>query len=290
MRNPLNMQSVSTAITSQEFQDLRTFIEAESGIALGDEKTYLMEGRLKPIVSQFACKNYGELLALAKGNKNPLVRQKLIDAITTNETLWFRDKGPFVVFEEVFMPAAVQRIRKGTAKIRVWSAASSTGQECYSLAMVIHNYLRRLNDSQIQPGNFEILGTDISSEALSVAQLGAYDRFSVERGLDPANQNLYFKQNQSFWIVDPMLKRIVTFKKFNLLDSFQPLGMFDAVFLRNVAIYFSFPTKIALVRKIRAMLPPGGLFFLGSTESLTFMPHDFLSKDYQRHVYYQAPG
>jgi chemotaxis protein methyltransferase CheR len=156
--------------------------------------------------------------------------------------------------------------------------------------MVIHNYLRRLKDSQIQPSQFEILGTDISSEALSVAQLGAYDRFSVERGLDPSNQNLYFKQNQNFWIVDPMLKRIVTFKKFNLLDNFHPLGMFDAVFLRNVAIYFAFQTKIALVRKIRAMLPPGGLFFLGSTESLTFMPHDFESKDYQRHVYYQAPG
>jgi len=290
MRNPLLPDSPSLGLTPQEFQGFRTFIEAESGIALGEEKTYLLEGRLKPILSRFGCNTYGDLLAKAKANLNPLVRQKLIDAITTNETLWFRDKGPFVVFEDVFMPAAVQRLRNGAAKIRIWSAASSTGQECYSLAMVIHNYLRAHRESGVQPGQFEILGTDISTEALSVAQLGAYDRFSVERGLDQANQNLYFKQNQNFWIIDPQLKKIVTFKKFNLLESFHPLGVFDCVFLRNVAIYFSFQTKVSLVRKIRALLPPGGLLFLGSTESLTFMQHDFETKEHQKHVYYRAPG
>lgn len=281
---------VAPPLSPQEYDTLRAFIEGESGIALGGDKQYLMESRLKGLLPEFGCHSYNDLFNIAKSNKHPLVRQKIIDAITTNETLWFRDKGPFVVMNDVFLPRAVERIKRGFPKIRIWSAACSTGQETYSIAMVIHNFVKNLRDPQITPSHFEIVATDISSEALSVAQLGAYDRFSIERGLDPVNRDTYFKQNQSFWIIDPALKRIIQFKRFNLLENPGALGNFDCVFLRNVAIYFSAPTKIELIARIRAMLQPHGMFFMGSTESLSFLNHDFLVKEHQKHVFYETPG
>jgi chemotaxis protein methyltransferase CheR len=283
-------QPAATPLSAQEFDTLRVFIESESGIALGGDKQYLMESRLKGLLPEFGCQSYGDLLNAAKANKHPLVRQKIIDAITTNETLWFRDKGPFVVMNDVFLPLAVEKIRRGFPKIRIWSAACSTGQETYSIAMVIHDFVKRLHDPAITTAHFEIVATDISSEALSVAQLGAYDRFSIERGLDAHNRDAYFKQNQSFWIIDPSLKRIVQFKRFNLLENPSQLGPFDCVFLRNVAIYFSTPTKLELIRRIRSILHPQGAFFLGSTESLSFVNHDFQVKEHQKYVYYQVPG
>ena len=135
-----------------------------------------------------------------------------------------------------------------------------------------------------------VYATDISAEALSVAQLGAYDRFSIERGLEAAQREAHFKQNQSFWIIDPALKRIVQFRRFNLLESLAPLGVFDCVFLRNVAIYFSLQTKVDLIRCIRASMTASGVFFLGSTESLSFLQHDFLVREHGKHVYYEVPG
>lgn len=281
---------IAPPLSAQEYETLRAFIEAESGIALGGDKQYLMESRLKGLLPEFGCQSYSDLFNIAKANRHPLVRQKIIDAITTNETLWFRDKGPFVVLNDVFLPRAVEKIKRGFPKVRIWSAACSTGQETYSIAIVIHNFIKNLRDSQITPAQFEIVATDISSEALSVAQLGAYDRFSIERGLDPVNRETYFRQNQSFWIIDPALRRIVHFKRFNLLESPGGLGMFDCVFLRNVAIYFSTPTKFELVRRARGVIHPRGMFFLGSTESLSFMNHDFLVKEHQKNVFYEVAG
>ena len=283
-------QPAAPPLSPQEYDTLRGFIEAESGIALGEDKQYLLESRLKGLLPQFSCRSYRDLFTMAKANGHPLIRQKIIDAITTNETLWFRDKGPFVVLEEVFLPRAVERLRRGAPRVRIWSAACSTGQETYSIAMAIHNFLNRLRDPQIQPGHFEIVATDISAEALSVAQLGAYDRFSIERGLEAVQREAYFKQNQSFWIIDPALKRIVQFRRFNLLESLSPLGAFDCVFLRNVAIYFSLQTKVDLIRRIRAGMTASGVFFLGSTESLSFLQHDFLVREHGKHVYYEVPG
>ena len=277
-------------LSTQEFDLLRVFIEGESGIALGGDKQYLMESRLKGLLPEFGCHSYGDLFNIAKSNKHPLIRQKIIDAITTNETLWFRDKGPFIVLNDVFLPRAVEKIKRGFPKIRIWSAACSTGQETYSIAMVIHNFVKALHDPLITPAHFEIVATDISGDALSVAQLGAYDRFSIERGLDPAHRDAYFKQNQRFWIIDSALKRIVQFKRFNLLENPSQLGQFDCVFLRNVAIYFSTPTKLELIRRVRAILNPLGLFFLGSTESLSFINHDFQVKEHLKVVYYQVSG
>lgn len=276
-----------TGLSAEEFEQLRRMIETESGIALRDDKRYLLESRLRPLLAEFGCPSYAALYTMAAANQHPLVKQKIVDAITTNETFWFRDKTPFVILEEVFLPVAVKLIQGGRQKVRIWSAACSTGQETYSISMVIHNFLKRLNNPAVQPTHFEILATDISDEALSIAQLGAYDKFSMGRGLDPANLQSYFRQNQSFWIVEPALKQPITFKKFNLQDPFEPLGRFDVVFCRNVAIYFSNEFKQELFRKIHQVLHPDGLFFLGSTESLSFMQHSFVGKEYKRGMFYQ---
>lgn len=287
--DPNTVPAGEAGLTADEFDLLRLLIENESGIALNDNKRYLLESRLRPVLAEHRCKTFGQLYTMAKNNSHPLVKQQIVDAITTNETFWFRDKGPFVVLEEVFMPVAVELLRKGRMKVRIWSAACSTGQETYSIAMVIHNYLRKLGDSAIQPGRFEIVATDISGEALSIAQLGAYDRFNMQRGLDPENLQVYFKQNRNFWIVDPALKQIVDFKSFNLQDSFSSLGCFDVVFCRNVAIYFSQDTKVALFDKIWNLLSVDGILFLGSTESMSFLRNSFVTKEYKRFMFYQ-PG
>ena len=277
-------------LTTQEFSLFRQFVEAESGISLGDDKQYLLESRLKGLMADMHCTGYGELYRLIKEDKRGHVRQKLIDAITTNETLWFRDKAPFIILEEFFLPAMVERIRNGKFRVRIWSAACSTGQEPYSLAIVIHNFLQRLGDANITPQQFEIIATDISKEALGVAKMGAYDKFSMERGMDRSNIDRYFKQNQRFWIINPILKKMIDFRQFNLLGEFSELGTFDMVLCRNVAIYFSHETKIKLYDKIRRVLNPQGLFVLGSTESMTFYTQAFVSKEFKSNIYYEAVG
>ena len=280
----------TTHLTPQEFALLRQYVEAESGISLGDDKQYLLESRLKGLMADMHCSGYGELYRQIKEDKQGHVRQKVIDAITTNETLWFRDKAPFVILEEFFLPAMVERIRSGKPRVRIWSAACSTGQEPYSIAIVIHNFLQRLGDGNITPQRFEIIATDISKEALGVAQMGAYDQFSMDRGMDTSNIHRYFKQNQRFWIIDPALKKIIDFRQFNLLGDFTGLGTFDMVLCRNVAIYFSHETKIRLFDKIRRVLNPRGLFVLGSTESMTFYTQAFESKAFKNNIYYEVVG
>ena len=273
-------------ITSQEFNLFRVYIEEVSGISLEEEKTYLIESRLKGLLDEFKCNNYGDLYRKAKDNSSPLLRNKIVDAITTNETLWFRDKGPYVVFEQMFLPEMMRQIAEGKPKVRIWSAACSTGQEPYSLAMGISEYLQWHGNGVADLSNFEIVATDISSQALSVGKLGAYDQLAIARGLSDAHKTKYFKQNGRFWIIDSKIKKMVDFKEFNLLNDFAQLGTFDAIFCRNVAIYFSHDVKIKLFEKLRRSLRPGGIFFVGTSETLSYYSKEFKGREFNNFPYY----
>lgn len=273
-------------ITTQEFQLFRIYIEELSGIALEEEKTYLLESRLKGLLSEFDCSSYGDLYRKAKENSAPLLRTKIVDAITTNETLWFRDKGPYIVFDQVFLPEMVRQIAAGKPKVRIWSAACSTGQEPYSLAMSINEYLQWNGNGVANASHFEIMATDISTHALGVGKLGAYDQLSIGRGLSDAYKMKYFKQNGRYWILDSKIKNMVEFKEFNLLNDFGTHGTFDIIFCRNVAIYFSHEVKVQLFEKLRKSLRPGGLFMVGTSETLSYYSKKFLAKEHNNYPYY----
>ena len=266
----------------------RVYIEKECSISLDDEKAYLLESRLKGLVEEHQCSNFGELYQKAVNNSIPLLHSKIIDAITTNETLWFRDNCPFKVLDEVFLPEMLRQLSMGKTKIRIWSAACSTGQEPYSISMVINEFCNRKGHDVISPSQFEILATDISSEAVSTGKLGAYDKLAMTRGMPDSLKLKYFKQVQNYWVIDAGLKKLVEFKEYNLQNDFGSLGSFDAIFCRNVAIYFSQDFKQKLFERLRAGLRPGGLFFLGSSETLTYYDSGFQSKEYQNCTYYSA--
>lgn len=277
-----------TTITPQEFQLLQAYIQEESGIALDPEKSYLLESRLRRLLAEFECASYGDLYRKARENRNPLLRTRIVDAITTNETLWFRDSVPFSILSEVFLPAMAEELRAGRPKIRIWSAACSTGQEPYSIAIRIHEFCRWQGNGTIRPEQFEILATDISSDALAVGKLGAYDSLAMSRGMSDAVRQRYFRESGRYWVIDPELKKILDFRQFNLLGDFGALGLFDAIFCRNVAIYFSQPVKQRLFEKMHLALRRGGHFFLGTSESLSYYETPFKSREYNNHTYYEA--
>lgn len=275
-----------TPLTRQEFGLFQVYIEKECGISLDDEKTYLLESRLKGLVEEYNCGSFGDLYQKANNNSVPLLRSKIIDAITTNETLWFRDNGPFKVLDEVFLPEMVRQLSMGKPKIRIWSAACSTGQEPYSIAMVINEFCNRKGHDVIKPSQFEILATDISSEAVSTGKLGAYDKLAMTRGMSDSLKIKYFKQVQNYWVVDAELKKLIEFKEYNLQQDFGVLGTFDAIFCRNVAIYFAKEFKQQLFERMRQGLRPGGMFFLGSSETLTYYSSTFQVQEFQTCTYY----
>lgn len=278
----------AATITPQEFQLLQAYIQEESGIALDAEKSYLLESRLRRLLAEFECASYGDLYRKARENAHPLLRTRIVDAITTNETLWFRDRMPFTVFSEVVLPALAAELRAGKPKVRIWSAACSTGQEPYSIAITIHEYCRWQGNGQVRPEQFEILATDISSDALAVGKLGAYDGLAMSRGMTDAVRQRYFRESGRFWIIDAELKKQLEFRQFNLLGNFGGLGVFDAIFCRNVAIYFSQPVKQRLFEKMHQALRPGGHFFLGTSESLSYYRTDFKARELNNHTYYEA--
>lgn len=275
-------------LTSQEFELFRIYIEQECSISLDDEKAYLLESRLKGLVVEYDCTSFGDLYQKAKQNNVPLLRSKIIDAITTNETLWFRDNCPYKVMEEVFMPEMARQLAQGKPTVRIWSAACSTGQEPYSIAIVINEFCNRAGIEGVTPERFEILATDISSEAVSTGKLGAYDKLTMHRGMSESYQIRYFKQTQGLWIINAGLKKMVEFKEFNLQQVFDAFGTFDMIFCRNVAIYFTQEFKQQLFKRMKGILRSGGLFFLGSSETLTYYASEFQVKEHGNCTYYVA--
>ncbi|HCF05103.1 MAG TPA: hypothetical protein DEU72_02505 [Desulfomicrobiaceae bacterium] len=277
------------AITADEISTLTKYVYALCGVALDASKTYLLESRFKPLLSKYGLSSYMELYQKAVADKSGEMEKDIVSAITTNETLFFRDNSPFEVFKHKILPDIIDARSKMYAgrpiPIRIWSAACSTGQEVYSIAIALIETLGRLDRYQIS-----ILGTDISDEAIAKASYGKYNKFEIERGLPMNVLHRYFTSTGDGWRIKDEIRAMAVFKKFNLMKPFTGLGRFDVVFCRNVAIYFTPQDKRAVFEKIAGVLEPDGALIIGSTESLSGVTTMFEPRRYMRAVFYQLAG
>ena len=274
-------------ITPEEIKMLSHYIYTISGISLDDKKAYLIETRLRGIIEKSGFSSYAELCQKAKVDQSKTLERKIVDAVTTNETLFFRDKAPFEMFRHKIMPDLIDSRTSRSSGImptgiRIWSAACSTGQEIYSIAIILRELLPNPNKY-----NLRLLGTDISDEAIAQASYGQYNKFEVERGLDNEILQRYFNRNSNHWKIRDDIRAMAVFKKFNLMESFIGIGKFDIVFCRNVAIYFTMEDRKRLFEKIAGVLEPDGYLIIGSTESLTGICSRFEPKRHLRSVFYQ---
>ncbi len=239
------------------------FLEEVCGITLGDNKAYLINSRLRPIKEEYHFKNLSELVEGIKKGGHQRLKFQVIDAMTTNETSWFRDSYPFDVLKEDIFP---ELAKSSVAKPRIWSAASSYGHEPYSISIAFQEYLER-NPGQFSQG-IEILGTDISTQALEQARSGDYDVLSLARGLSNERKQKYFiKTEKGMKVIDKIRNR-VRFQEFNLMQNYSVLGRFDIVFCRNVLIYFSNENKSKILEKITGLVKPQSYLFLGASEPI----------------------
>ncbi len=244
-----------------DFTEFCEYLQKNSGITIAPEKSYLVSARIRQIMIDYEFKTLAELLRKLRGHNQGL-QQKVIDAMTTNETFWFRDTYPFDYFYKTILP---QWQKESRQSIRIWSAACSTGQEPYSIAMLLEEYKERLSFNK----RVEIIATDLSSQVLSVAKQGEYDHLSIGRGLSPQRLDKFFTTScQKRWTITPDIKKYVNFKPINLLNSYSALGKFDIIFCRNVLIYFTKETKFDILKRMHDSLNPGGFLCLGSSEGL----------------------
>jgi chemotaxis protein methyltransferase CheR len=274
-------------MTPDDFQKLAGLLKSRSGLVLGADKAYLAESRLTPVARtwQFAdAKTLIRALARREGKGgDPELLREVVEAMTTNESFFFRDTRPFDQLRDVILPRLMES--RGSAKrLRIWSAACSSGQEPYSIAMVLNEMGARLRDWRI-----EIVGTDLSRPILKRAMDGRYSQFEVQRGLPITMLAKYFKQDSDHWRIDDKLKRMVRFQVHNLLDGPGALGRFDIVFCRNVLIYFDQETKARVLGEIAGVLPDDGFLTLGGAETVLGVSDRFRMVDGQRGLYARVP-
>ena len=251
-------------ISTQEYNDFRQFLADVSGIVLGDNKHYLVGSRLNRLMEEHELDSYQQLLERILSSQNLGLREKVIDAMTTNETMWFRDIYPFELLNNELFPTFAKQKK---ASIRIWSAACSSGQEPYSMSIIANEFIT--NNSSVFPAGVEIVGTDISSEMLKCSKLGVYDSNAMHRGLSEDRRSKYFKEVPGGWQVNETIRSRVNFRALNLQASFSGLGKFDVIFCRNVLIYFSSEFKTDILTRMSQVLNPGGYLMLGSSETPT---------------------
>ena len=241
------------------------YLKESSGITLGENKAYLVKNRLRPILQAHQVESLGEATKKIKSGADPKLKLEIIDAMTTNETSWFRDQYPFEYLRDELLPKLTGK-RMSTP--RIWSAACSYGHEAYSMSMTIDEYMMK------NPGSFpvdvQIVGTDISTRVVKAATAAEYDRLSMARGLSEERKKRYFiKTSEESYKLNEKIKRRVRFQHLNLLESFATMGKFDIIFCRNVLIYFSNENKAEIMNKFAKCLHKDGVLVLGASESVT---------------------
>ena len=261
-----------------EFEFIAKLLKERSGLVITPDKGYLLESRLMPVARGRGLGSLSEVVAKLRGHDESLARD-VTEAMTTNESFFFRDDKPFSQFRELVLPK-MMAARAAKRSIRIWSAACSSGQEAYSLAMILREEQAKLNGWHI-----EIVGTDISVEMLEKAKAGLYSQFEVQRGLPITLLVKYFKKKDESWQIDPGLRSMVQFKEWNLLRDLKPLGQFDVVFCRNVLIYFDQPTKAAVLEAISKQMPADGMLYLGGAETVLGISERFKPVPNQRGIY-----
>ena len=270
---------MTTPLSTATFDVFASLLKARSGLIINQDKIYLLETRLTTVLRR---EKLADLNALATKLTRPgaeaLIRD-LVDAITTNESFFFRDDKPFQHFRTRALPE-LMKARPAGAGLRVWSAAASSGQEAYSLAMILAE-----NRAMTGGREIEIIGTDIAREPLQRAREGLYTQFEVQRGLPVQLLMKYFKKEDPHWRITPDLRAMVRFREFNLLSDPRTLGKFDIVFCRNVLIYFDQPTKTRVLEAMAGMMPPDGLLYLGGAETVLGITNRFAPMPGERGVY-----
>lgn len=257
-------------LSEELYKQFSSFLEAQSGIVLGANKQYLVKSRLAPLLGQFGASSLSDLILRSMEPRERDLKMAVVDAMTTNETLWFRDVYPFQLLTDKLFP----ELGKGGRPLKIWSAASSSGQEPYSIAITAleHQFKR----PGTMPGGVQIMATDISAVMLNQCKEGVYDSLALARGLSPERKRQFFEPyGDNKMRVTDRVKKLVTFRAFNLLDSYTLLGKFDIIFCRNVLIYFAPEVKSRILNQFASSLNPGGYLMLGASESLTGLTDRF---------------
>jgi chemotaxis protein methyltransferase CheR len=266
----------------EERQTVAQYIHSICAITLDQSKDYLIESRLSGVMAESKSASFTELVSRARSDG--ALKRRMVDEITTNETLFFRDSSPFDLLRFKIIPEIADRRAKSsqTVPIRIWSAACSTGQELYSIAIVLREVL-----GDLRGYNVRLLGTDISDQAVSRASEGIFSQIEVDRGLTPTARDKSFAAHPRGWKIRDEIRAMASFRKLNLMDDFSSLGNFDIVFCRNVAIYFNERDRTALFYRIGQRLDANGYLVIGAMESLSATSPQFESKRHLRSVYYQ---
>lgn len=275
------------ALSNTEFLLFKKFIYDRCGINIEENKAYLIETRLAKLLIDSGLTSFTELYNILENNWDDSIATKVIDAVTTNETLWFRDQKPWEILENRFMPLYIEKLRKNEIdKVRIWSAASSTGQEIYSTVMSIDSYLKKHGIVDVKLNDFEFFATDISTNVLEIAKKGFYDAISIKRGLSDTYRDNYFKKDGYVWEIDDFIKKQVKFEQFNLQNSFMFIGKFDLVFCRYVLIYFSDELRREIIQKMAKVLNKNGGFIIGTSEIYADIDEHFEKQVYDEGSYY----
>ena len=261
-----------------EYEYLRKFLKDNSGLDLSADKQYLIESRLLPLARKAGLSSIAELVQKLQAGSRQMITD-VVEAMTTNETFFFRDKVPFDHFRDHIMPEII-KARAGKRSVRIWCAAGSTGQEPYSLAMCLKEMGAALTGWRV-----EIIATDLSQEVLEKAKAGVYSQFEVQRGLPIQMLVKYFKQTGETWQINPELRAMIQHRQLNLLHDFAQLGTFDVIFCRNVLIYFDQDTKINIFNRLARQIEPDGFLVLGAAETVVGLTDTFRPIPERRGLY-----
>lgn len=274
-----------TDLSRSAFDELRKQVQRLCGIALGDDKEYLIRHRLQPVVVAHGLHSLDDLAAQLRQPGGVPLAEAVVEAITTKETSFFRDGHPFEALQRAVLPELVAQANKG-ARPRLWSAATSTGQEAYSLAILI----QELAGPPPPNGDLGILATDISADALTLARQGVYSDRDVARGISPGRLAAHFERSETGWSVLPSLRQRIEFRRANLTTFVTPAASLDLILCRNVLIYFDWPTREDVVNRLAAALKPGGRLLLGTAENLYGMSCELVSESINGTTIYRKPN
>lgn len=266
----------------EDFDLVSALVKKRSGLVLSRDKLYLVETRLGPVARRHGAASVGELVSKLGASAPESLLAEVTEAMTTNETSFFRDKIPFDLLAEYMLPSLLAA-RTQQRLIRIWCAASSTGQEPYSIAMLIKEMPRETAGYR-----FEIFASDISNEVIERAKRGVYSQFEVQRGLPVKHLVKYFKKTDDYWQIDDSIRTMVNHRTFNLLEDLRILGTFDLIFCRNVLIYFDQPTKRQVLERVAQQLAPDGFLVLGAAETVIGVTEALKPCDGKRGIYVRA--
>lgn len=274
------MTQPSTAISPADFDYVASFVRERAAIVLERGKEYLVESRLKPLAQSTGHASIGELVRTLRSGSSQL-EYAVVEAMTTNETSWFRDHHPFEVLRTEVLPQLIAR-RATERTLRIWSAACSSGQEPYTIAMTLRDHFPELRSWKV-----EILATDLSAEMIAKAKEGRYAQIEANRGLPAALLVRHFERVGMAWQLKPEIRSMVEFRTLNLIGAWPPMPQWDVVFIRNVLIYFDPPTKRTVMERVARQLRPDGFVFLGAAEAASSMHEAYVRLPYEKACCYQ---